>query len=206
MNDVFIPTYPKSSSIFDTIGKIINSKKNFRTRVFKGISAPTLVEHFFLKYDYKQIAECFTLREFQTFSYLNKEEFFKLNWTKEDKEKLAANIVLLTSDFNRFSNFIIFEILSCSELSARVKTLHYVLKVGLQFMRLNNFSSLMSLFSAVRKQKFTFSFCFLNVQKKSFQAPLSTDFRRHGLGCQRKTKKFTKSWPVWFLQTTISLT
>ena len=91
-----------------------------------------------LKCDPGEVAKQLTLVDFKYFKLIEPRELIDMNWTKEDKYNLSPNICKLAQWTSTASMWIVWEILSETDLDQRAHVLAHVIQVANVRFLINN--------------------------------------------------------------------
>lgn len=96
-----------------------------------------------------EIAKQMTIQTEEYYSNLLPEEFFKIAWTKKDKEKTSPNILRLIERFNQLFYWIIEEVLCYDKKANRCKVIEKFICVALFLKEYRNYNDLLIIVSAL---------------------------------------------------------
>lgn len=96
-----------------------------------------------------EIAKQMTIQTEEYYSNLQPEEFFKIAWTKKDKEKTSPNILRLIERFNQLFYWIIEEVLCYDKKANRCKVIEKFICVALFLKEYRNYNDLLIIVSAL---------------------------------------------------------
>jgi len=110
----------------------------------------------------KELARQMTLVEFAYYGKIRPSECLNQVWNKDDKLKLAPNMMALIGRFNRTSYWVATQIVQERILEKRTKILKNFIKVAIELRNLNNFNGIMEVMtglqtSAVHRMKKTWA-------------------------------------------------
>eukprot|EP01130_Rhizamoeba_saxonica_P012726 TRINITY_DN539_c0_g1_i4.p1 TRINITY_DN539_c0_g1~~TRINITY_DN539_c0_g1_i4.p1 ORF type:complete len:1408 (-),score=441.14 TRINITY_DN539_c0_g1_i4:86-4309(-) len=97
--------------------------------------------------DTLELARQLTLIESSIWRNIRAWEFVKGGWTKPNKDKLAPNIVMLTTRFNWVSAWVATEIIKGETKKARVATITKFIDVAEECLKLHNYNTIMEIIS-----------------------------------------------------------
>jgi son of sevenless-like protein len=96
-----------------------------------------------------EISRQLALLNFTFFAAIDKSECLNQSWVKEMRALKAPNIHRATQHFNRISAWVVYEIVSELELSARARILSRFLNVANFSLQLNDFNAVFSVMSGI---------------------------------------------------------
>jgi CRP-like cAMP-binding protein len=99
----------------------------------------------------REFAEQFTLMEYECVVHLaeNPHEFVGQAWNKRNSEQNAPSILAYIDWFNRASLWFQTLILRCEDKQARAVMIAKIIKIGSEFVKLNNFNGVMEIVTAL---------------------------------------------------------
>jgi son of sevenless-like protein len=106
----------------------------------------------FLEISPHDLARQLTLRDFHYFRMIDINEYSHRNWTRDNREKLAPNILTLIQRFNEISYWVASEIVSTFNKKQRCVVLQRMLQLAKYCYELNNFHSLMAIYCGLNMQ------------------------------------------------------
>ena len=96
-----------------------------------------------------EVARQITLMEFEVFAAIQPSELLQNAWVSKRKEVVSPNVVLLTSRFNKLSNWISNLILQEKKPGSRALIIEYFIVVQRHLSNLNNFNALFEIHAAL---------------------------------------------------------
>jgi hypothetical protein len=105
-------------------------------------------EKHILLWNHIEVARQITLYEFEIFKNIEPIEVLNLNWNNK-KNNISKNVKEMIEWFNQFSGFISKSICEEKNTKKRVILLKKVISLGMEFLNLNNFNSLICVVSAL---------------------------------------------------------
>lgn len=161
----------KSTYFFDQGAKIIARIKK-QTKIANLVDAyfpahpvnsvPPVCQTSGMEYSALEIAQQFTLIEYEVLKSIQTTEFLKQKWSRRNKEKDAPHIVRYITWFNRMVHWFSTEILKLDTPEKRAVILGKLIDVGMHFKELKNFNGIMELSScfhsaAISRLKYTWA-------------------------------------------------
>eukprot|EP01088_Endostelium_zonatum_P000320 TRINITY_DN10600_c0_g1_i1.p1 TRINITY_DN10600_c0_g1~~TRINITY_DN10600_c0_g1_i1.p1 ORF type:complete len:954 (-),score=229.03 TRINITY_DN10600_c0_g1_i1:44-2905(-) len=93
----------------------------------------------------KILAQQLALLEGELFCRIQPKEFFKLAWSKNDKESKSPNILAMIRRFNLMSNWVCAELVFTTDLNTRILKLKKLIQLATESHKLNNFNGALAI-------------------------------------------------------------
>ncbi|EGC31826.1 hypothetical protein DICPUDRAFT_156274 [Dictyostelium purpureum] len=127
-------------------------------------------------FDTSDLAIQITLIEFDLFKNIKSKEFLNLCWTnKQEKTKLAPNVIRFIEHFNSVSFWLQTQIVKSGKVKERVQVVKKIIALGDSFIQLNNFYGAMEVLSSLESSAVS------RLHKTWEQIPQSTVQSLHSL-------------------------
>jgi len=96
-----------------------------------------------------EIAASLTYLELLAFNKIQASELRECGWTKEQRDSLSPNLVLLSNFFDKITKWVSQSILLMSDKKIRVKRIQKFLEIIQKLLKFNNYQSAMAIFSGL---------------------------------------------------------
>jgi hypothetical protein len=132
-------------------------KNKLENNVYPKAIIPKKIVNFF-SFGEVELARQITLYEQKIFKKIQPKELLNLEWSK--KNSISVNVKEMVSWFNRFSSFVVLNIVHEIDAKKRSKLIEFWIKLTLEFIKIKNFNTVFEILSGLTNSSVSRFFIF----------------------------------------------